>query len=62
MISGATTFALSAWIATPRSTTAKALRASPEPSTKSAGSRVERRVPKNGTIAMSPVKMPNASQ
>src|SRR5438105_4185368 len=62
MIRGTTTFASTTCTATPSRITASTLTQSPVLTTNSAGSNVETRVPKNGTTATSPVKIPNASQ
>src|SRR5439155_950991 len=62
MMRGAMRFASKKCTATPQAATASACSQLPVPSTNSAGSRVDTRVPKKGTIATSPVKMPNASQ
>ncbi len=61
MISGATKLASIRCTASPSSSTRNACHGPPAPRTKAAGSSVETRVPKKGTIATSPVNTPNAS-
>src|SRR5207248_1645117 len=62
MIRGTTTFASTTCTITPSRITASTLTQLPVLTTNNAGSRVETSVPKNGTTATSPVKIPNASQ
>src|SRR5213082_1429203 len=62
MIRGTTTFASITCTATPSRITASTLTQFPVLTTNNAGNSVETSVPKNGTTATSPVKIPNASQ
>src|SRR2546428_186858 len=62
MMRGTTTLASTTCTATPSTITASTRSQSPVPTTNSAGSSVDTRVPKNGTTATRPVKMPKASQ
>src|SRR5256884_895390 len=62
MIRGTTTFASTTCTATPSRITASTLTQFPVLTTNNAGKSVETSVPKNGTTATSPVKIPNASQ
>ena len=62
MIRGTTTFASTTCTDTPSRITASTLTQSPVLTTNKAGKSVETSVPKNGTTATSPVKIPNASQ
>src|SRR5436305_1235109 len=62
MMRGTTTLASTTCTATPSAMTASTRTQSPVPTTNRAGKSVETSVPKNGTTATSPVKIPNASQ
>src|SRR5438270_538321 len=60
MMRGTTTFASATCTATPSRMTATTLTQSPDSMTNRAGSSVDTSVPKKGTTATSPVKIPNA--
>src|SRR5437660_3839685 len=62
MMRGTTTFASATCTATPSRMTATTLTQSPDSMTNRAGSSVDTSVPKKGTTATSPAKIPNASQ
>jgi len=62
MMRGTTTLASTTCTATPSTITASTRSQSPVPTTNNAGKSVDTSVPKNGTTATRPVKIPKASQ